>query len=228
MLGTTAERVSRAATRLGIQLDRAGSGKRAPTIVRDEQFQLLRSELGTTPARQDGFTRAQLRVLAALARAPRGLISARAVARRAGVSPATASRELTKLCARGLVERRVETLALGRVRDVAIWSAETGSDEWSRVAGIVNKVELHPTRRPVTKRVPSELRHLFWNTAPSQLGVGTAGAYIARRLITAGDLDGLAWGIDSLDRSAWMHAAATRGLSPQQRALATNLAAAAQ
>ena len=72
--------------------------------------------------------------------------------------------------------------------------------------------------------MPPELSHLFWNTASSQLDVERAGGYIARRLIQAGDLDGLAWGSEHLRSEDWRHAAMTRGLDPELRALASNLA----
>jgi hypothetical protein len=74
--------------------------------------------------------------------------------------------------------------------------------------------------------VPRELRHLFWNTAEEQLDVRYAGGYVARRLLTVGDLDGLAWGAENLTAADWHHAATARGLSPDAKALAENLAAA--
>ncbi len=77
---------------------------------------------------------------------------------------------------------------------------------------------------PPAKRVPPHLLHLFWNTAPAQLNVAASAPFIARRLITSFDPDGLAWGTANLPASAWEHAAATRGLEPAQRALAHNLA----
>jgi len=75
--------------------------------------------------------------------------------------------------------------------------------------------------------VPARLRHLFWNADPSRLDVPAHGAYIAQRLLTSGDLDGLAWGRYALTAADWRQAAAVRGLSPGQRALARNLAAGA-
>jgi len=78
------------------------------------------------------------------------------------------------------------------------------------------------------KRVPPYLLHLFWNVAPAQLDVEASSPFIARRLITSFDPDGLAWGTANLPASAWEHAAATRGLPPAQRALAHNLATHAQ
>jgi len=174
-----------------------------------------------------GLSRVQTQVLSALARAPRGLLSARAVARRAGVSPTTASRTLRALELEGLVVRRSERIALGRVRDVSIVSADVTSERWAALAGELARVRCPaPTRPERARRVPHELRHLFWNTAPGQLDVDRASGYIARRLIQTADIDGLAWGAHNLRAADWRHAAATRGLTPDLRALALNLAAA--
>ena len=108
-------------------------------------------------------------------------------------------------------------------------TANVTAPEWPelapRLAGIAR-----PRRGRVTRerRVPHYLEHLFWNTAPSQLELDRAGGYIARRLIQTGDLDGLAWGAENLDANAWREAAKARGLRPEQRALAGNLAEAAE
>lgn len=66
--------------------------------------------------------------------------------------------------------------------------------------------------------------HLFWNTAESQKDTARAGGYIARRLLQAEDLEGLAWGAENLRPVDWRHAAATRGVTPAALALAHNLA----
>ena len=73
-------------------------------------------------------------------------------------------------------------------------------------------------------KVPPHLLHLFWNVAPAQLDIASSAPFIARRLITSFDPDGLAWGSRNLPASAWEHAAATRGLEPAKQALAHNLA----
>ncbi len=75
--------------------------------------------------------------------------------------------------------------------------------------------------------MPQSLRHLFWNTAPTQLDVQTGGSYIARRLLRTMDLEGLAWGASNLRRADWMEAQKARGLDPRVRGLARNLAATA-
>jgi hypothetical protein len=55
----------------------------------------------------------------------------------------------------------------------------------------------------VVNPVPYYLRHLFWNTATSQLNVTTSAPFIAKRLLSTGDLDGLAWGATHLPPEAW-------------------------
>lgn len=170
-----------------------------------DQLDLLREQLGVV-APAPGLSRIETQVLAALARAPRGLLSV--------------------LVARGLARRDRELAALGRAREVEVFHANVTAAQWPSLAPHLARVRLPKGRPPRTqrRRVPPELRHLFWNTAPSQLDLDRAGGSIARRLIQTGDLDGLAWGAEQLLREDWRHAARTRGLAPDLRALALNLA----
>jgi len=116
-------------------------------------------------------------------------------------------------------------LARGHATEVTVYQVRFGSDEWLALAPAVAKVRLPGrTSRAHAKRVPPHLLHLFWNTSSTQLNIATSAPYIARRLITTFDPEGLAWGAANLPASAWEHAAATRGLEPAQRALARNLA----
>jgi DNA-binding transcriptional ArsR family regulator len=184
----------------------------------------LARELGVTaPVR--GLTRTEAQVLAALSKSPRGLASVREAARRAGVSPTAAGRALSRLSAQGLITQTPMMLARGRASQVPVYRVRFGSEAWAALAPAVAKVRLPgQADGQHAKRVPPHLRHLFWNTAPAQLDVATSALYIARRLITADDPDGLAWGAANLPASAWEHAASTRGLDPAHRALAHNLA----
>jgi len=220
-LRTSSPRIRRAVDRLGLPVQQDASGVFHLT---EEQVSELARELGVTPP-IPGMSRMDIQVLAALSRSPRGVSSAREVARRAGVSPTAAGRALARLVARGLITQTPLMLARGHVSEVTVYQVRFGSDEWLALAPVVAKVHL-PERssKPRAKRVPPRLLHLFWNTAPAQLDVDTSAPYIARRLITTFDPDGLAWGTDNLPASAWEHAAATRGLEPAQRALAHNLA----
>jgi DNA-binding Lrp family transcriptional regulator len=220
-LGTSAPRIRRAVDRLDLPIEQNSSGVFHLT---EEQVSDLARELSVTPP-IDNMSPTDVRVLAALSRSPRGVSSAREAARRAGVSPTAAGRALARLVAQGLVTQTPIMLARGHASEVTVYQVRFGSAEWLAVAPVVAKVRL-PDRasRPRAKRVPPHLLHLFWNTAPGQLDVATSAPYIARRLLTTFDPDGLAWGSVNLPASAWEHAAATRGLEPAQRALAQNLA----
>jgi hypothetical protein len=116
-------------------------------------------------------------------------------------------------------------LARGRATETTVYLVPFASPRWLALAPAIARVKLpaRPERERAT-RVPPHLLHLFWNVAPAQLGVARSAPFIARRLITSFDPDGLAWGKQNLPASAWEHAAATRGLEPAKRALARNLA----
>ena len=220
-LGTSGPRVLRAVRRLGLDVRRSPTG----TLAIDErQLERLAAELGSAPV-PPGLSRAQARVLAALARSPRGLASVRAVARRSGVSPTAASRALSTLAAEGLVHTERRTVAMGRATEADVHVAVVTAPRWPELAPQLALIRLpaaEAARR--TGVVPRHLRHLFWNTAPSQLKVASAAPYIAKRLLSTGDADGLAWGATHLPAEAWESAARARGLSPRDRALALNLA----
>jgi len=220
-LGTSSPRIRRAVDRLGLPVEQDASG--VFHLTREQVSELAR-ELGVTPP-IPGMSRTDAQVLAALSRSPRGVSSAREVARRAGVSPTAAGHALARLAARDLITRTPLMLARGHASEVTVYQVRFGSGEWLALAPDVAKIRL-PERasRPRAKRVPPHLLHLFWNTASTQLDVATSAPYIARRLLTTFDPDGLAWGTINLPASAWEHAAATRGLEPAQRALAHNLA----
>jgi len=222
-LETSLPRVVRAIERLGLDV-RQGNGRMAlggADVVR------LREELGAAVPRVPGLTPTEVKTLAALARAPLGLTSARTVAERAGVSPTTASRAIKSLRSQGLVTVAQRTLPAGRARTFELIRIDYGSPRWQRLAGAIAKAQPRPRRRRASNRsVPPRLRHLFWNTAPSQLDTEHAGGYIARRLLTVADPEGLAWGATNLSANDWRHAARTRGITPRRRALALNNAAA--
>ena len=220
-LGTSAPRVRRAVDRLGMRVDRTASG-----VFRLTQGQVdeLARELGAMPVLPD-LSQVEVKVLAALSRSPRGVASVREAARRAGVSPTAASRALVRLASDGLITATPMMLARGHAAEATVYQVRFGSPQWLELAPAIARVRLpvrHEQRQ--AKRVPPYLLHLFWNAAPAQLDVQASSPFIARRLITSFDPDGLAWGTANLPASAWEHAAATRGLPPAQRALAHNLA----
>lgn len=225
-LGTSVPRVTRAAKRLGLE-GRQPNGRFAFGPGGADR---IRGALGSMP-RVDDLTSSELAVLAALRDAPLGLGSTRAVARRGNLSPTAAGRALESLLRAGLVERPTEMIAAGRAREARIWRANLQHPRWPSLDPLLAQVERPPAqegRRPDEARVPRRLRHLFWNTADSQLDVDTAGPYIARRLLRTMDLQGLAWGARALAPADWERAALARGLDPKARRLAENLAAAAQ
>ena len=219
-LGTSTPRVLRAIRRLRMPVSKSRPGTYAITAT---QLDTLRTELGgPIPV---GLTRPQARVLAALARSPRGLASIRSVARRAGVSPTAAGRALHGLTQAGLARAEKQTLALGQATPVLVYSAVVDHPRWHELAPALARVFLPPLPEHVpAQTVPFYLRHLFWNTAKPQLNVTTSAPFIAKRLLSTGDLDGLAWGATHLPPEAWARAATSRGISPRDRALAHNLA----
>lgn len=225
-LGTNAPRLLRHAEKLGLRLRPRVERGVTRLEVSDRQLAQLRQSLGALKPTAD-LSRVETQVLTALAHSPRGLLSMRAIARRAGVSPTAAASALHELEYRDLIARERQMVALGRAREVEVIRAKPESRAWSTISEDVAATRLPAPKPHKVKRVPAELKHLFWNTAPTQLDVDKAGGYIARRLIETGDVDGLAWGADHLSRADWKHAAVSRGLDPRLRALASNLAEAA-
>jgi DNA-binding Lrp family transcriptional regulator len=221
-LGTSVPRISRAVEQLGIGARRA-NGRLAFT---PSQAGKLRRALGVSPS-LEGLTRTQVRVLAALRSAPFGLTSARAVARRAGLSPTASARALKALLDDELVTRTEEVIAAGRAHEATVWRANLTHPHWVEIDPVLAKVEAPERRGSADERVPSHLLHLFWNTAPPQLDVRTAGPYIARRLLREMDVQGLAWGAAVLGKGDWLQGARARGLDPKARRLGRNLAEAA-
>jgi DNA-binding Lrp family transcriptional regulator len=220
-LRTSAPRVRRAIDRLGIRAERTDSG-----VLRLTQSQVdeLASVLGVTASVPD-LSPTEARVLAALSRSPRGVASVREAARRAGTSPTAAARALGSLTSVGLITQTRAMLAQGRATEATVYQVPFASPRWLELAPAIAQVKLPARReRAHATRVPPHLLHLFWNVAPAQLDVASSAPFIARRLITSFDPDGLAWGRRNLPASAWEHAAATRGLEPAQQALAHNLA----
>jgi DNA-binding MarR family transcriptional regulator len=221
IMRTSPPRVRRAIDRLGMQAERSGSG-----VFRLTQSQVgeLASVLGVTPSVPE-LSPTEARVLAALSRSPRGVASVREAARRAGASPTATARALGSLTSVGLIVQTRALLARGRATEATVYQVPFASPRWLALAPRIAQVQLPAlVERAHAMRVPPHLLHLFWNVAPAQLDVATSAPFIARRLITSFDPDGLAWGSRNLPASAWVHAAATRGLEPAKQALAHNLA----
>lgn len=221
-LGTNTPRVVRALKRLGLEGDARGANGRF--CLTEAMLGQLHDELGVTP-RIKGFSATEVKVLGALARAPLGLSSVRVLACQAGLSPTAASRAVKALEGKGLIRREGTVIAAGRAREVSLIHVNRHHREWPRIQRLLRSTAPAGRRRKREQEdVPPRLRHLFWNTAPSQLSVATSGPYIARRLLTRMDFDGLAWGADHLCPSDWEQAAKGRGFDEGARALALNLA----
>lgn len=110
-------------------------------------------------------------------------------------------------------------------RELELIRAEVTAADWPKLAPQLITVALPAgPAEPRPTCLPGRLAHLFWNADPSRIDVRTHGAYVAERLLSTGDLDGLAWGLRALTSADWEQAARTRGLSARQRALAHNLA----
>ena len=224
-LGTNLPRVQRAIERLGLEVQRGRGGR---TLLSERQLEQLRAELGAVPP-VGGLSRVETQVLAALARAPRGLATTRAVARRAGVSPTAAAAAIRSLIRRGLARRERAWVSAGRARELELVRADVTAQEWPALAPRLAAVHLPSRREPRRPtRLPARLRHLFWNADPSRLDLESHGGYIAERLLSSRDLDGLAWGVRALSARDWEQAARNRGLSAEEKALALNLARSAR
>lgn len=222
-LGTSVPRITRVAQKLGLDA-RQPNGRFAFT---PRQADRVRGVLGVNP-QADALSRSEIVVLAALRNAPFGLVSARAVARRSGLSATAAARALESLRLKGLVERSSEMIAAGRAREMKIWRANLLHPRWPALGPVLKRVERPERPTPTEERVPRRLRHLFWNTAESQMDVDRAGAYIARRLLGTMDLQGLAWGAQALAPEDWERGARARGFDPKVKRLAHNLAGASR
>ncbi len=187
---------------------------------------MLRREVGVTVP-ITGLSRSQVQVLAALARAPLGLRSGRAVARAAGLSPTAAMRALDDLLDLELCEVRRETVAEGRARVADIVYADLTHPRWPELAPKLAGVRPREVPRPAARRVPARLAHVFWNAPVREIDLTEHGPYVARRVLLDGDTQALAWAAGALSAADWREAARGRGLDPRRRALAENLAASA-
>jgi hypothetical protein len=199
-LGTSLPRVQRAIDRLGLAVERRPGGR---VRLGDQELTRLRAELGVTPS-LDGLAGSRRRCWRRL------------LVHHAGWP--------------GLVRREREWVAAGRAREVELVRANVTAPEWPslapRLANLRPPARQHEPRNP--GRLPARLRHLFWNADPSRLDLDAHGGYIAERLLSSHDLDGIAWAASALTAHDWDQAACNRGLTAAERALAHNLARAAR
>ncbi len=190
----------------------------------------LTARWGAVPRRCDGLDREPMLVLAALTRRPRGLASARAVAAAAGVSPTTASRCLKALAERGLVAARKESRILrGAAVTTPVWRVCWRAPGWEGRLPALGEVVL-PARGtpPPAWSLPEHVWHLVWNADPRMVVLPDDAAFVAGRVLDAADPEAEAWAARALPAEAWERAAAFRGRSSRQRAVARQMAASAR
>ncbi|PZQ88183.1 MAG: hypothetical protein DI534_11990 [Leifsonia xyli] len=202
-------------------LDAAGiprTGRGRPRAMPSRLLDDVLAARGAVPSAP--LPRTQLRVLAALSRAPLGLPSARSVATRAGVSPTTASTGLQRLRDAGLVTRREHVIARGSA--VAEWRWEPVIEAWpSSLRSAVRATRL-PRQQRAAVPLPRALRHLFWNADFAELDPRRDGSYLAERLLTAPDANAWAWALTNLGRGDVETALGRRGIDARTKALVRN------
>ena len=220
-LGVSIPTVRRAVQRNGLRIGTTPGGHLRLT---PDDLDALRAELGAVPV-IDGLTRPQVRVLAALSRAPLGLRSERAVARAAGLSPTAAGRAMDALLAVGLVRSDERTLAEGRAVTGTVWRILHGP-AWSAIAARVSTTVL-PAPEPVDapRRLPRRFWHLFWNADPSALDVDRDAGAIAVRMLLGDDLEALSWACAHLPADALRRATTNRAADDRLRSLVDNVLA---
>jgi DNA-binding MarR family transcriptional regulator len=188
------------ARELGISLPtlhRAASS--LPGVQRDSRRRLrigsaalveLRGRFGVLP-RLEGLTRAQVQVLAALSRHPRGMVSAREVAKAARLSPTATSRALRVLEHQSLVTRLPTVLFDGRVRRRQVFAVNWHCPGWLAVAPIIGRVSLPEARRELRSgpRLPSRLAADFWTGEWRSIDVLDNPVAVARRILNEASYD---------------------------------------
>ena len=221
-LGVSRRRLTSAAARDGIGV--VTNGRR---LFVDSDVSRLRDRLGTSPM-GTSLSRSEAVVLAELSRRPRGLVSARAVARACGLSPTTAAKAIRSLVAAGLVIERDAVIALGRARRVRSLHPNVRHPQWSALLPLLRQVSAPATSQlSASVPIPAHVRHAFWNVDDVTLaGITPAedGPFIASRALATEDPDLLAFAVATVPRSAWTSAGRSRGLTDEQRAFASNLA----
>lgn len=223
-LRTSVPRVHRSVKALGLAPERTAGGhlRLTPSEVR-----ALRQALGIRPSIA-GLTWQDTLVLAVLSRHPLGLVSARAVALRAGISPTTAARALRRLSQAGYIEQVERDVAEGHVRRISLWQVRYSSPRWLEVAAEVGEVDLPEVPRvQPAETLPRRLAHLFWSMPPPRaIRLEENAATIAYRILVSHDPEALSWAATHLPPSALRRAARFRNVDPRSAALAQNLAAA--
>lgn len=216
-LGVSLPTAHRALDELGVPRGGRGHPRRVPVGA----LERLAATRGATPRHEARAS--ELRILAALSRAPLGLPSARSVAAEAGVSPTTASQTLRSLAERQYVARVPVTLARGRATRDLRWKAAPSSwPEQLRSAVRRTRLPQAPRTDAVTPALPRSLHHLFWNADVTKLSPKTDGSYMAGRLLDAPDVRAWQWALTNLSPADIDTAMSRRGVNPRTKALVAN------
>lgn len=178
---------------------------------------LVRTHGSTPSPHPEGRSRNELLVLAALARAPRGLPSVRAVAVVTGTAPTTASGTLASLRSEGLVEQRAEHRTVrGRSRPMTLWYANLDAPTVQSMLPYLHRVTLPQSpASSAGNRLPDHLWHLFWNADPNQVDLQRDATVIAHRAMTTADPEAIAWAVGRLPAAAFEEALGYRGTPPE-------------
>ncbi|SDZ02360.1 MarR family transcriptional regulator [Herbiconiux ginsengi] len=214
-LGVSLPTVHRALDALGVPHPGRGHTRRIP----DGASERLLAAHGSAP--QHETPASELRVLAALSRAPLGLPSARSVAVQGGLSPTTATRALRALEARRLVTRVPSEIASGRAKRELRWKTDTAvwPEELRRA---VRRTRLPRPQEAARAPLPRSLRHLFWNADASKLTPEADGSYMAGRLLEAPDIRAWRWALANISPTDIQTAMSRRGVNPRTKALVEN------
>lgn len=225
LLGISRGRVLATARRLGV-----GSQMGNRVRFSDVETAEIRRETGVVfPV--DGLSRSEGLLLAALSRRPLGLVSARAASRAAGISPATAVAAIASLERAGLVRRGDLVVPFnGKAATMKTMRANVRHSQWSTMLPQLNKIVLPHRERGDghnSGRLPASVRHAFWNVDDAtyrSLTVHEHAAFIASRALSTQDPNLLAFAASTVNQAGWEKAAKARGLSPELRDTAHNLA----
>ena len=186
------------------------------TLARPDDGGLVASDVSCLPA-------AEMRVLAALSRRPRGLKGVSAVAGVAGVAPADAAAALCDLEDRGLVTTEPETGLPGApAPERTLWRL-CAVDAWFTVADAVRTVELlEPPTAPMPERLPERFAKLFWWGDPALIELPRDAAFVAEHLLSYHDLDAWAWALETLPPEALERVADKECTPPPVKAMIRN------
>lgn len=205
----------------------AGGRGHRRLVAADTVRRLVR-RIGAVPLVLPGLDRTEMLVLGAVARAPLGFASTRAVARAAGVSPTTAGAALARFQAEGLVVRRDRRVVQGRVRNVRYWIADLLNPAWTAaVLRAANSVVLPTGVQPAEppRRVPHNYGHAFWNADLRTVDPRKHADFVAARLLQLDDAGAWFWAARHLPARSLRRAARARGVDAGRRALVENLLA---